>query len=888
MFKLAFFNVWRRKTRVLLIALAIVIGVAAASAVLVLRDSVTQNLASVWEAPETATPVDIQVVDDRNPFDIDNDYLDTDFLHQLVADAQIQSVVGTVENYNGIRMTTADDQRVGWNSYAQLNTAWLGDSSFNSYTVVDGRAPTGVNEVMIGQTMAASVDVVVGDTVTIQPYVIVQEPQEYTVVGLFEEGGNTLLTPFFLQTNIFSLQGIRQLLSYQNNQLFSHIKVKAVDDANLTALTERLNLNLLPDYATATVFADQQEELDFSAVSFIIGTIANILLGFIVLAMLVGMFVVSNTFNIVLTQRAKELALLRAIAFSKPNIYRLVIIEAVLIGIGAALVGIGAGIGIAATVLGFVNGNSAAGFNIDLAVSSTVFIYPLSIGVITTVVAAVMPALRASRLSPVAILSDSQRLEGASLIGRMVGGFILLGGSVLAFTVIWQQLNELETALLAVLVGVGCVAAFLGTTILMPLWVKLCTLILKAFTSFLPLSTFRLVLGNVLRQPKRIAATANTLAIGITLIVLVTALVSSFQATAKELVEAIVPADWSLEPEFDFFDNADPDASWKITPKVVEQLEALEIVADVNPVTYGWDQVFLGDAIPDPEQMANLEPENIAGIRPSAMEATLRVGLSESAVANLENGQIAVLEQLLTERNWQIGQTITFFHFDADQVVSYVIGGTFETSFAGMEYLLDNQTYSETVKRVEYDTVLFDSAPGLVDDDIEEQLQAFADSQTALNLSGQKQLLETIDTIFTNILNTFRALLSLSLVVAFLGIFNTLSLSIIERTRELGILRALGMTRTQMRRMIGLEALMIVSLGLAAGMLLGVLFAQILYRIVVNLDSIKESGVDILFSMPVGQFVLYCAIAVGVVAIAAIWPAIRAGRLNIIRAITSR
>ncbi len=655
-------------------------------------------------------------------------------------------------------------------------------------------------------------------------------------------------------------------------------------------------------------------------------SIRNTLLAFNILALFIGAFVIKNTFTVILAQRAKELALMRAIGTSKAQIFKLVVWEALIIGLIGGIAGILIGTGLAQAFLSLAQALDWEIPNVGLRFSALVFILPVILGILVTTFSALLPAFKASRQSPLKALTGVEQLIKNVYTARLIIGSVIAGlGLLIALTIIFTGLKPIEPGVNDMFLSstvlslrifalfVGLIFLFIGSTILAPIIAKFFAGLSMRLLKGSRFVGWRLSAGNVWRQPLRSATTANVLMIGIILITTVTVILGSFRSTLIYFVEEFFPADWTVQSQPEKFDFQTGNL---IEDSVYDQIKNINEEIEVIGLRYNRGHIILNDEVgvdsSDETKSAVVEPESLesrdqkyslAGLDPADRVGDyLLQDLEEDEVANLRAGQVIVRPYFLREQGLQVGEEITLSYLDAEDPISdldkrkqiLIIGGVFEEYFDGMDFIVSNDVYEQFIQETNYNNLIIKNLSRTSDEEIRSSLEAIVAPYDNLEIYGQTDIVEEINKVFAWILNIFRGLLSLSFLVAIAGIFNTLILSVFERTREIGLLRAVGASAKLVRRMITIEAVQIATLGTVMGMLLGSFFAWGIIETTIKdvLEAAPPQDTDIVlqfvFSIPFRELLLYYVIAIVLALIAAFWPALKATRLKIIEALSAK
>lgn len=832
----------QRKLRLLLSGLAVVLGVMFVSGSLVLTDTLGRSFDHLFADVYQYTDVQVRGVPliQTSEFEAETTPppIPAEVVDRVAAVPGVASATGVVDA-DGARLLDSEGQPVGSFGPPQLGRSWSGEDEL--LQLREGRGPVADDEVAIDAALASTAGVAVGDRVTV---LTPAERVEARLVGIFGfSGGRDTIGG--LQMVTFTDRRAQELMLGQPD-VWSIIEVEAADGVALERLRDDIAAALGPQYQVSTgadLAAEQADQLK-EGLSFI----SNILLGFAGVAVFVGVFLIINTFSIIVAQRTRELALLRAIGAQRRQVIASVLTEAVIIGLVASLLGLAAGIGVGA-LLALVAGSFAELPLAGVALPAGAVIAALVVGVLVTVVAAVLPAYRASQVAPVAAMqqaaTDQRPLTRLSVAGAVVlaTGLALLALGLSGQAGIW-----------AVLAGVlGC---FVGVALLTPLVARpAATGLGRLFSWSVPGKLGR---RNSGRNPRRTAITAAALMVGVALVAGVGVLVDSAKASFTELADRIVAADLVISgaqsgprpPTFD--------------PQALRQITELPQVAAAagfyaSPAEIDGDRTFLFAA----NDLA--AAARILGLAPV-----------EGELATLQTGQVAVDDRTADQRDLAVGDRIEV-QLPRGEARQYEVVARYEWTplFSGV--LLPAEATGDFA--IPQPTLGFvQLAPGA---SVEQVRPAVAElltdspevSVTDMSAFVDQQAIQ-IDTVLTMI----RILLALAILIAVLGIVNTLALSVLERTREFGLLRAVGLSRAATMRMITVESVVIALFGALLGVAVGAGLGAAVAR------ALQDEGITRLV-FPVSDFALYLVLAALVGVVAAVVPAIRAARVDVLRAI---
>jgi putative ABC transport system permease protein len=716
--------------------------------------------------------------------------------------------------------------------------SWPQDSPFQAiYTHRSGQPPSGPGEVMIDRGSAQRGHFAVGDRVEVA---VGGQARPFTITGITGYGSADSIGGGSMA--IFSLSTAQRLFSLEGR--FSQILVKAANGVSAQQLSDRVAGALPPGavaVTAASAAASQAQQLN-SQLSFLTYFFA----GFAGVSLFVGAFVIWNTFSIMVGQRIRELALLRALGGGRGQVFRSVLGEAALVGIAGAFVGVLLGValarGLAALLATFGASLPISGLVVPVAGVALSF----GAGLVVTIVAAVPPAWRATGVAPVQALRDAVPAESGYSLRRLIVGLAMLTAGVAAAAV------GLFGAASASVTGVGAAFCFLGVTILSPLFARP-----LAAAVGLPLaaagSIGALARGNAMRSPKRTSATAAALMIGLALIVAASVLVGS--------VRSVIGGQITGASKTSFYVQAtNTDAG--ITPALASALTA---VPGVEQVT----QVRTTDAT-----VAGSAHQNVDGIDQAAIGAFASLGVTSGSVASLASGMLLVSKAVASAHGWQVGDAIRV-GFGSYGVSTLRIGGIFADTGPLSSYLISLPTFAADTG-IRTDTVDLVRAPSSARRALLRALAGYPGAQ----LLDQAGYAKSRESVLGTILNLITALLVLAVIIALLGIASTLALSVTERTRELGLLRAVGMRRGQVARMIAGESLIIAIIGALTGTALGLGLGA-------ALAAAFTRSQQLTVVVPGGQVAAYVAAAALAGLLAALVPARRAARMNMIAALAA-
>ncbi|HEX5469114.1 MAG TPA: FtsX-like permease family protein [Gaiellaceae bacterium] len=847
MTRVALRGLWGRKLRSVLTAVAIVLGVALVAGTLVLTDSIDKAFDNIFTDSRQGSSV---VISGKSAFDLTDDSgatappLDDSLLQTVESQPDVAEAEGSVSG--NAQIIGDDGKAIVYGGAPNLGFSIAnGDSRFNPLSLVEGSWPQG-KEVVIDASTADKEGFKVGDTVGVQGRGPVEN---FGISGLVKFGsvstiGGATLVGLDLPTaqRIFAREG----------QL-DEIAVAAKPGVSDTQVADELRTVLPADAQVRT--AAQQAKNDAEDTDEFISFLRTFLLAFGGIALFVGAFVIANSLSITIAQRTRELATLRTVGASRRQVLRSILIESLVVGVFASVVGLFLGLGLAKGLFWLFD---AVGFtlpNSGLIFETRTIVVALVVGIIVTVGASLRPAIRATRVPPIAAVR-----EGATLPESRFARFRTPAALVLAAIgfglVIYGLFGGGGTSTVLLSMGAGALLVFIGVALFASKLVPGLATVLGWPSARVGGASGRLARGNAKRNPQRTASTAAALMIGLALVTLVAVLGQGIRSSFTGAVDKIFVSDYAITAENNFSpiptDAADAAA----------QAPGVEAVASVRA---GQALVF-GDV------------HNVTAVTPDAGQA-LNLDWKDGSQAVFgalgENGAF-VDDDFADDHNLTIGSPVKITA-PSGTVVPLVVKGIFDPPAGGSPFgavTFSAATFDKNYDQPENLYSFVKMSGGVTDANTQALDNALAEFP---NAKGQTrdEFKDNQVGFLNNILNILYLLLALSVIVSLFGIINTLVLTVFERTREIGTLRAVGMTRRQVRRMIRYESVITALIGAVLGIVLGVVLAALL---TVRVDFIK-------FDVPVGQIIGFAVAAIIVGIVAAILPARRAAKLNVLRAL---
>jgi putative ABC transport system permease protein len=837
-----------RKLRAVMTGLAIVLGVAMISGTYVLMDTTLHAFDRLFATAYSKAQV---VVVGKSPVSgtgLRAPSVPATVLTRIRALPDVQQAEGYIEDRAELRnahggAVTGPGSPLAFGVHAQGNP-------FNVLQVVAGRRPVGPGEIAVDAQTASANHLAIGSTVG----VVTRQPlKDFRVVGIMRFGGVGSLGP--IQLLVFDLPVAQRLFDKQGVYDEIYVASRPGDSTQQLMLAIR---PLLPANAEAKTGA-QEAQTQTNNVNQAFGPIRDILLAFAGIALFVGSFVIFNTLSVTVAQRTREFATLRTLGASRRQVLASVLVEALVIGALASLVGLVAGLGLARGLEALFTAVGAKLPNAGTVLATRTVIVSLVAGILVTLLASLAPALRAIRVAPIAAVREGAILPPGRLAGlrtpllaavSAVGLIILCGGLFV---------GGLSTGTRLLALGGGAALLFAGLAFVSRwLVAPLAGAIGRPFER-LGGTTGMLARENTTRNPARTAITAGALTVGVALVVFVAVLGAELRATINTEVSQQIHADYVVSSS---------RAGGTLPPAVGNALRAAPGVA-ASAVRAG--QV---NAYGKTEQITAVDPAtvrrfyNFTWARGSGPADLAQLGLSGAIVTK----QFATAHHLLLGSRFRL-QTASGTRLEL--VVRGIQNPPVVVELPGA-LTISTALFDRSFSQPSDTGVLVDTAGGAspaAQRSLKRVLAGFPDAQVQTVAAFIKTQQAGINTL----LELFYVLLTLSIVVSLFGIVNTMALSIVERTREIGALRAMGMTRRQVSRMIRIESQITALIGAVIGIVVGIALAA--------LTTVALSSWNLTFALPAQTLGLLLVMAFFAGRGAARAPARRAARLDPLRAL---
>jgi putative ABC transport system permease protein len=839
-----------RKFRAVLTALAIVLGVAMVSGTFVLTDTIDKAFNQIFSESYAGTDA---VVTGKEP-DISFQGSTTETppvpasaLEQVRQVDGVEATAASVRDETSAKILDRNGDAISGNGAPTFGFGL--DTSpeaarFNPLNLLEGRWAAGPNEVVIDANTADDQDYGIGDSVKIASLGPVQA---FNVVGIAKYGDlESLGSATFA---VFDIPTAQKLFDKPNS--FDAIQVAAVDGVTPDQLVQRIDTALASDEVTVNSGVEQAND-ESEEVSEFTSFIQYFLLAFGGIALFVGAFVIFNTMSITVAQRTRELATLRTLGASRRQVRMSVLLEALVIGVLASLVGLGLGYLLAKGLNALFEALDLSLPQTDLVFATRTVVVSLVVGILVTLLAGLFPALRATRVPPISIVREGatlpkgrfSRFTPVIALVAIAGALALLGYSMFA--------DDVDTATRLLSIAGGTLLLFVGVAMISPQLVRPLAAVVGIPARQIGGAAGKIARANSIRNPGRTAATAAALMIGIALVSFVAVLANGMKQSNRGAIEDQVSADWVITSQDGY----------------------IPFVASAGDAVDGVEGASTTDVRSDLAKLAG-SSRYLTGIEPNTITDAYNfewVDGSNAVLGELGSNGAILDKDFAEDKNLSVGDTFSAQVPSGKEIPLSVVGIYKPPPFYP---LLGNVS----IQKSTFDTLYerprnqFTFVNGGDRSALEAKLDAFPDA----NLQTREEWITFQDEDFNQFLTMLYVLLALSVIVSIFGMVNTLVLSVFERTREVGMLRAVGMTRRQVRRMIRHESVITALIGAALGLPLGMFLAALVTKAL--------SQYDIAYAVPVGQLIVFAVIATIVGIVAAILPARRAGRLNVLQAL---
>ncbi|MFI6288410.1 ABC transporter permease [Streptomyces sp. NPDC051018] len=842
MFRTALRNVLAHKARLLMTVLAVMLGVAFVSGTLVFTDTLGNAFRK-----QSAKSYDEIAVAVEGPSKKDMDLgIPAATLERIKGVDGVAEATGRLSGFAGVADQKGKLIGSGWANKGG-NFAPGKDGKDAAYDFTQGSGPVNDGQIALDRTSADKGEYKVGDTVRVATTGPVQE---FKLAGIFttedgavNAGGSLVLFDTAVAQKLYLKPGY-----------FQDITVTATSGTSDTAVLSAVK-PLLPkgsEAKTGQALADQEAKDIESGMS----NMNTMLLAFAGIALFVGIFLIANTFTMLVAQRTRELALMRAVGASRRQVKRSVILEALVVGALASVVGFVVGLGLAVGLRSLIGSFGAKIPNGPLIVSPTAVLAALAVGVIVTVLAAWLPARRAAKIPPVAAMSSVHGVATAkSLVVRNTLGSLITAGGLGAIV---AGASSSDGGNGRMLIGVGAFLALIGVIVLIPLLSRPVIALVRPVLKGVFGVSGKLAGQNAVRNPRRTGATASALAIGLTLVTGLTVIGVTVGQAVDKMTTDNIRADYLVSMA-----SGHPlDESALTALRKADGVEALSRQQAAYFSVKG-------------------EERSVSAVDPDGVQKVFNLDTLSGSLDTLSDGQVAVAEKTADKHGWKTGDAVPAV-FDGTtgkkETKNLTIGAVYKDNELVSPYLIDASVVAPYQEKPDIREVWVKMNGGETKANEQALVDALGDNP-GMSVMDKQDIRNLFGGLINTMLNIMYGLLAMALIIAVLGVINTLAMSVFERQQEIGMLRAIGLDRRRVKRMIRLEAVVISLFGAVIGIGLGSFLGWAIG------ETFRDSITGYELVLPWARIGIFLLLAGVVGVLAAMWPARSAARLNMLTAI---
>ena len=840
MLRTTFKGLWARKRRLIGTSLAVILGVGFLAATLLLGNTLDSSFRSTFAQANAGTDV---VVRSSNAIGT-GDAEQRDRIDRSLVDAvrAVPGVASAVPEVSGpAQILGKDGKAIGGNGPPTMAANWITDPDVTPYRISEGRAPAKVGEVVLDAASARTGQLHVGDTATLRT----PDPLQVRVVGLVRFGdqdgmiGATYVG--FTNEQAVSVLG-------QAGQV-SDIRIHGDGTTSPDTLRAKV-ATVLPHRVEALTGAQLTDEQQQAIQGDFLGFLKSFLLAFAVVALVVATFSIHNTFTILIAQRTRESALLRAIGASRRQVLTAVGIEAVAIGAVASALGLAAGVGLGLGLKALLGG-----FGLDLpgglVISSSALVGSFAVGLVVTVLASAMPAVRASRVAPIEALRDAAAESAVTSKVRIaIGSLVALVGIALV-------VGATSSGSAMAIAGLGALFVLAGAVALGPVFARPASSFVGAPIARWRGQPGRLARLNAMRNPRRTAGSALALVIGTAVVALFATFGASIRTSIDHTVQQSFGGDLVLTQ--DSFSGSGISAG--LAPEIAKLPQVAHSVALADAT------VTVGGSTQYP-----------TAADPKALASVLDLDVQHGSIARMQPGQVAVTDGYATDHHLRVGSPMTMRFVDGSRT-TFRVGAVYGVRQLLGDIVMTKQDWAPHAPRPGDVAVLVGLKDGVSLQQGRTAVEHLADRYGSPTVEDRNQYIDRQAGQIDQLLTLVYGLLGLAVIIALMGIANTLSLSIHERSRELGLLRALGLSRGGVRATVRWESVITAVVGTAVGLAVGTFLGWGIVRALAHQEGF------ITFTTPTATLGVVLVLAAGAGVVASLRPARRAARLDVLDAL---
>ncbi|MER5279832.1 FtsX-like permease family protein [Streptomyces sp. NPDC002809] len=849
-------NFFAHKGRMALSAVAVLLSVAFVCGTLVFTDTMNttfDKLFAATSADVTVSPKKAEV--DDTPENGKPESLPASVVARVEKADGVKKAEGAVTS-SAVTVVDSHDKNMGSENGAPTLAGNWTQNDLRSMEITSGHAPRGPTEVMVDADTADKHDLKIGD-----------ELRTIAVTGDIKAHISGIAA--FKVTNpgaaiVYLDTATAQQKLLGSPGVFTHVSITAEPGVSDTQLKQNVASALSGSTAYKIQTQEEAAEANKDSMGSFLDVMKYAMLGFAGIAFLVGIFLIVNTFSMLVAQRTREIGLMRAIGSSRKQVNRSVLLEAVLLGIVGSILGVAAGVGLA---VGLMKVMGAVGMELstkDLTIAWTTPAIGLALGIIVTVLAAYIPARRAGKVSPMAALRDAGTPADAKSGWIRAGiGLVLTGGGAAA---LWATTQADKASDGSLFLGLGVVLTLIGFIVIGPLLAGIVVRALSVVVLRLFGPVGRLAERNALRNPRRTGATGAALMIGLALVACLSVVGSSMVASATDELDKSVGADFIVQPS---------TPGQLIVPQAAK---ALESVPGIEHIT---NYKVLGAKLTNPD--GSTAEKDVTAADPTYPNDLRRETVAGELSAAYGRNTMSVGDDYATEHGIKAGDTITVAFKAGATAKLKVAAITSDDTTVDQGAMYMNITTAERyvpAGKMPQNMIMFAKAQEGKETEAYAALKDSLHAYPTYKVQNQADFKQDLKDQIGQLLNIVYGLLALAIIVAVLGVVNTLALSVVERTREIGLMRAIGLSRRQLRRMIRLESVVIALFGALLGLGLGMGWGTSAQKLL----ALEGLGV---LEIPWPTIITVFVASAFVGLFAALVPAFRAGRMNVLNAIAT-